>query len=208
MSELSAGELSAGGSSGHVSLAGVATLLSRRSVKLVGGPGPSDAQVEAALAAAVCAPDHAKLQVWRFALIRQPDILAVGEKAISVLEALGEPLTAGKQASTRAWLKDLPLLVAMAYQVHHDHPKVPALEQTLSMGAAVMNLENAMHAMGFASYWSTGMGSYTDEMADYFGFDSLDYQFVGFLGVGTPKNRVIAADRPDPWAVARWFKAP
>lgn len=186
----------------------VSELLSRRSVKLVGEPGPSDVQIEQALSAAVCAPDHAKLRVWRFALVRQPDVVAVGEKAISVLEDLGKPLPSQKQDATRAWLKDLPLLVAMAYQVHHDHPKVPELEQTLSMGAAVMNFENAMHAMGYSSYWSTGLGSYTDEMAEYFGFDSLDYQFVGYLGVGTPKNRVIPAERPDPWAVASWFKAP
>lgn len=186
----------------------VSELLSRRSVKLVGEPGPSDVQIEQALSAAVCAPDHAKLRVWRFALVRQPDIVAVGEKAISVLEDLGKPLPSQKQDATRAWLKDLPLLVAMAYQVHHDHPKVPELEQTLSMGAAVMNFENAMHAMGYSSYWSTGLGSYTDEMAEYFEFDSLDYQFVGYLGVGTPKNRVIPAERPDPWAVASWFKAP
>jgi len=189
-------------------LSPVSELLSRRSVKLVGEPGPSDAQIEQALSAAVCAPDHAKLRVWRFALVRQPDIVAVGEKAISVLEDLGKPLPTQKQDATRAWLKDLPLLVAMAYQVHHDHPKVPELEQTLSMGAAVMNFENAMHTMGYSSFWSTGLGSYTDEMAEYFGFDSLDYQFVGYLGVGTPKNRVIPAERPDPWAVASWFKAP
>lgn len=189
-------------------LSPVSELLSRRSVKLVGEPGPSDAQIEQALSAAVCAPDHAKLRVWRFALVRQPDIVAVGEKAISVLEDLGKPLPSQKQDATRAWLKDLPLLVAMAYQVHHDHPKVPELEQTLSMGAAVMNFENAMHTMGYSSFWSTGLGSYTDEMAEYFGFDSLDYQFVGYLGVGTPKNRVIPAERPDPWAVASWFKAP
>ena len=186
----------------------VAKMLSRRSVKLVGAPGPSEAQIEQALAAAVCAPDHAKLRGWRFVLVKQPDIVAVGEKAIEVLEAVGKPMTPEKQASTRAWLKDLPLLVAMAHHVQHDHPKVPVVEQTLSMGAAVMNFENAMHAMGFSAYWSTGLGSHTDEMAEYFGFDTLEYQFVGYLAVGTPKNRVIPAERPDPWTVARWFKAP
>jgi len=132
----------------------------------------------------------------------------VGEKAMSVLEATGAPMAPQKQASTRAWLKDLPLMVAMAHHVQHDHPKVPVVEQTLSMGAAVMNFENAMHAMGYSAYWSTGLGSYTDEMAEHFGFDTLEYQFVGYLGVGTPKNRVIPAERPDPWSVARWFKAP
>jgi len=186
----------------------LSALSSRRSVKLVTGPGPTDEQVELALSVAARAPDHAKLRVWRFALIHQPHVGAVGEKAISILEASGTPVSAEKQASTRAWLKDVPLLVALAYQVHHDHPKVPELEQTLSMGAAVMGFQQAMHAQGFASYWSTGLATYTDEMADYLGFDTLDHCFVGFLSVGTPKNPVLAAQRADVWSIAsRWTPA-
>lgn len=179
------------------------TLLSRRSVKMVGGPGPSDTQIESALAAVVRAPDHAKLCVWRFVLIKQPDVVAVGEKAISILAELGRPMSEDKQASTRAWLADVPLLVGLAYQIHHDHPKVPEIEQTLAMGAGVMNFQNAMHAMGFASYWSTGLATFTEEMPEYLGVDTLEQQFVGFLAVGTPKNPALAVERPDPWSIAR-----
>jgi len=184
------------------------TLLSRRSVKLVTSPGPSEAQIEAALSCVVRAPDHAKLRVWRFALISQPDTMAVAEQAISIMDSLDRPMTPEKQASTRAWLADVPLLVGLAHQVHHDHPKVPELEQTLAMGAGVMNFQNAMHAMGFATYWTTGLATFTDEMSAYMGFDSLDYQFVGFLAVGTPKGAVIEAERPDPWSVATNWSAP
>jgi len=99
------------------------TLLSRKSVKQVAAPGPSEAQIEAALAAVVRAPDHARLKVWEFALISQPDIVAVGEKAIAVLDELGRPMSSDKQTSTRAWLADLPLLVGLGYKVHHDHPR-------------------------------------------------------------------------------------
>jgi len=182
------------------------TLLSRRSVKLVGAPGPSDEQISQALQAVVCAPDHAKLRVWQFVLIKQPDIVALGEKAISILQGLGKPMPEAKQASTRAWLADLPLLVGLAHKIHHDHPKVPEVEQTLSMGAGVMNFQNAMHAMGFASYWSTGLATFTEEMPEYLGFDTLEDQFVGFLAVGTPKNAVIPAERPDPWSIARQWQ--
>lgn len=183
------------------------TLLSRRSVKLVGGPGPSDDQIESALACVVRAPDHAKLRLWRFVLIRQPDIVALGEKAISIMAAAGKPMTPEKQASTRAWLADLPLLIGLAYQIHHDHPKVPEIEQTLAMGAGVMNFQNAMHAMGFATYWSTGLATFTEDMPEYLGFDTLEQQFVGFLAVGTPKNAVVPAERPDPWSIARRWSA-
>lgn len=181
------------------------TLLSRRSVKQVASPGPSSEQIEQALACVTCAPDHARLRVWAFVLIEQPEIVAVGEKAIAVLAQQGRPMTDEKQASTRAWLAEVPLLVGLGYKVHHDHPKVPEIEQTLSMGAGVMNFQNAMHAMGFASYWSTGLATFTEDMAEFLGFDTLEYQFVGFLAVGTPKSAVLPAERPDPWSVARRF---
>ncbi len=183
-------------------------LLSRRSVKLVGAPGPSDAQIETALACVVRAPDHAKLCVWRLVLIRQPDIVALGDKAIAILADLGRPMSEDKQASTRAWLAQVPLLVGLAYQIHHDHPKVPEIEQTLAMGAGVMNFQNAMHAMGFAAYWSTGLATFTEEMPAYLGFDTLEQQFVGFLAVGTPRNMLPSVQRPEPWSVARRWAAP
>ena len=61
------------------------SLFTRRSVKMVGQPGPSESQIESALACVVRAPDHAKLRVWSFVLIEQPEIVAVGEKVIDVL---------------------------------------------------------------------------------------------------------------------------
>lgn len=183
-------------------------LLSRRSVKKVGSPGPSIDELEVALSAVTRAPDHAKLKVWRLVMIRQPDIVSVGEKAFEILESLGKPMSAEKQASTRAWLAELPLLVGLGYQIHHDHPKVPEIEQTLSMGAGVMNFQNALHAMGYSSFWSTGLATFTEEMAEYLGFDCLDCQFVGFLGVGTPLGEVAPAPTVDPWSIARDWHAP
>ena len=186
----------------------IQTLLSRRSVKRVANPGPSDNDIENALALVLRAPDHAKLKPWRFVIIRQPDIRAIGEKAFEILQQKGSPLSDDKLHSTRTWLADLPLLVALAYQIHHDHPKVPEIEQTLAMGAGVMNFQNAMHALGFASFWSTGLATFTEEMAEYLGFDTLETQFVGFLGVGTPKAPIVPVESPDPWSIARKWEAP
>ena len=51
---------------------GIDCLLSRRSipVQCLTGPGPSDAQLTVALDAALRAPDHGRMQPWRFRLIR------------------------------------------------------------------------------------------------------------------------------------------
>jgi nitroreductase len=86
----------------------------------------------------------------------------------------------------------------LAYKISHDNEKVPEIEQTLSMGAAVMNIQNAAHMMGFSTYWSTGLGTYTDEVPEALGLDTLDYRFVGFLAVGTPSVKLPPAQRPDP----------
>jgi nitroreductase len=86
----------------------------------------------------------------------------------------------------------------MAYKISHNNEKVPEIEQTLSMGAAAMNIQNAAHMMGFSSYWSTGLGTYTDEVPEALGFDPLDYRFVGFLAIGTPISPAVPAQRPLP----------
>lgn len=180
-------------------------ITSRRSVKSVVSPGPDARQIEKALQAAASAPDHAALRVWRFVLIEEPHIVELGESVISILDQAGSPMSPEKQARTREWLKDVPLLVGLAYQIHHDHPKVPEIEQTLSMGAAVMNFQNAMHAMGFASFWSTGLGTFTEEVPSMLGLDPLDYRFVGFLAVGTPSFDPAPAQRVEPESISRWW---
>ena len=106
----------------------------------------------------------------------------------------------------RKWLGDVPMLLGLAYKVSHDNDKVPEIEQTLSMGAAVMNLQNAVHMLGFSCYWSTGLGTYTDDVPEALGFDSLDYRFVGFLAVGTPVSPPEPVHRVDPMSLTHVWK--
>jgi len=177
----------------------LSTLSSRRSTKSIVAPGPTPEQLEQCFKAATFAPDHAALRLWRFVTISPPHVEAFAELAIAASLRAGLPMREEKMASIRRWLKKVPLLIGMAYQMHHDHPKVSDLEQSLSMGAAVMNLQNSLHAMCFGTFWSTGLGTYTDEVPAALGFDSLDYQFVGFLSVGTIQGDMpLAVKRPDP----------
>lgn len=180
-------------------------LTSRRSQKLVQAPGPNAEQLEQLLAAAVCAPDHAALRAWRFVLIEQQHIAALTDLAIGATRRSGREVTEQKEQSTRKWLSTVPLLIGLAYKISHDNEKVPEIEQSLSMGAAVMNIQNAAHMMGFSSYWSTGLGTYTDEVPEALGLDTLDYRFVGFLAVGSPSVKLPPAQRPDPATLTtRW----
>jgi len=184
----------------------VDSMLARRSNKLVQAPGPNPEQLKQILQTAVCAPDHSALRAWRFVLIEQSEIATFTDLAIDATRRWGREITPQKEQNTRNWLSKVPLLIGLAYKISHDNSKVPEIEQTLSMGAAVMNIQNAAHALGFASYWSTGLGTYTDEVPEALGFDGLDYRFVVFLAIGTPINPLAPAQRPDAMTLTHAWK--
>jgi nitroreductase len=59
----------------------LAALLARASVppRLLRDPGPDDAALDLAVAAALRAPDHGGLKPWRFVVVRGPARAALGE---------------------------------------------------------------------------------------------------------------------------------
>jgi nitroreductase len=172
-------------------------LLSRRSTKFVQSPGPDESQLAQILQSAMSAPDHGRLQPWRFALIRGESIARLADMAMSAIKAEGLPLTPEKEANTRRWLEEVPLLIAIACRIDHSNTKIPEHERMLAVGSAVMNMLNAAHMLGYGAFWSTGLGTYVDEVGENLGFDALDYRFMGYLAIGTPVRDPGPAQRPD-----------
>jgi nitroreductase len=180
-------------------------LLSRQSVKFVEAPGPTDEHLSLILQAAMRAPDHGKLRPWRFALVRGEAVGRLADLAISVINASDRPMLPEKEASTRRWLSRVPLLIAIACRMDYSNQRIPEHERMLATGAAVANMLNAAHMLGYGAYWSTGLGTYNDEISAALGFDSLDYRFMGYLAVGTPIDPPRGVERPD-WSgfVTEW----
>src|SRR3546814_1476299 len=94
-------------------------------------------------------------------------------------------------------MSEVPLFVGLAQKIDHDNPKMTEQEQLLSTGASVMNILNAVHMLGYGAFWSTGMGTYLEEVQEALGLDALDYRFLGFLAIGTPACAVPLAERLD-----------
>jgi hypothetical protein len=69
--------------------------------------------------------------------------------------------------------------------------------QPLKGAKIPLDIRNRLGAT-HSSYWSTGLGTYTDEVPEALGFDPLDYRFVGFLAIGTPMSPAAPAQRPLP----------
>lgn len=172
-------------------------LLDRQSVKFVRAPGPNEEQLSLILQAAMSAPDHGKLRPWRFSLIRQDVMPSFVEKLFATAQASSKPIPANKEENARRWLQEVPLLVAMACHRDHSVSKIPEHERMLAVGAAAMNMLNAANMLGFGAFWSTGLGTYIDEVNEMLGFDPLDYRFMGYLAIGTPIDETFRMTRPD-----------
>lgn len=182
-------------------------LFDRNSMKMVTAPAPNDEELAQILQAAVCAPDHGALTPWRFQVIRQEYMPAFAEFGIRLREQSDEPMKPEKNAAIKQWLSEVPLIIAVASHIDYSNTKIPESERMLATGAAMMNILNAAHMLGYAAFWSTGLATHIEEFQVGLGFDPLDYRFMGFIVIGTPKFPVPQKQRkPYTEFCTKWTK--
>ena len=164
------------------------SLLARRSVPALQlrEPGPTQAQIEAAIAAALRAPDHGNLKPFRCVLVRGSARARFSELLVTHLQQR-EPDTAPKKLEkVRNQPLTAPLTVVVGARILKGH-KVPEVEQLLSAGAATMNLINAFYAQGFAAIWLTGGNAYDPQVLRALGFGA-DERCLGFVYLGSTQD--------------------
>ena len=108
-------------------------------------------------------------------------------------------MTPEKEKSVREWMAAVPLFIAVAQKIAHDNTKIPEQEQLLATGAAAMNLLNAVHMLGYGAFWKHRHGHLCRGRAERAGPGPLDYRFLGYLAVGTPRSdfREFVTETPD-----------
>jgi nitroreductase len=173
----------------------IAILLSRASIKGLGEPGPGDAELRTIFEAAARAPDHGKLRPWRFFVVRGDARRRLSDLFVAGVKRREPGATEAQVEKEREKPLRAPVTIAVVAKIVAGH-KIPEIEQTLSAGAAAMNILNAVHALGFAAKWVTGANCYDPEFKRDFGLDGTD-QLIGFIHVGTPTEKPAAAERPD-----------
>lgn len=174
-------------------------LLTRQSVspRLMEEPAPSEAELDTAFRAALCAPDHGGLQPWRFRVVRGEARKALGDLYAEAL--LRKTPDATEQQIEAARIKPLraPMVIVVLAKITTGHPKVPPVEQVVSAGAAVQNMLNCFHGMGYGAMLVTGVPAYDPGVRAAFGLDEDD-ALIGFLNVGTVEDRPASRHRPEP----------
>ena len=170
----------------------------------LGGPAPSGADLDAILRAGVTAPDHDGLRPWRFILIRGAARQRLGDVFADATRQ--RTPDADEAALERQREKPLraPLLIAVAACVDPDNTRVPPIEQILSAGAALHQMQLAASALGYGAIWLTGPNAHDGLVAEALGLD-FDDRLVGFLYLGTARDSPGTPVRPDACAhVVEW----
>jgi len=151
---------------------------SRRSIGNLSIPAPTESQIKAAIDCAVTAPDHKKLQPWRFIVTQGNARHDLGRAFLAAAEAQaaqeGEALSEKSRQKTYNMPLRAPVIITVVTQMQ-VHKKVPPFEQMLSTGAAVQNLILALKAQGFSTVWRTGLLCNEPAVKAYFGVGADDH---------------------------------
>ena len=157
-------------------------------------PGPDAGQLREILEIALRTPDHGKLAPWRFVIVPQ-------DKRASLADLLESAYRREKPDAGRLEVEAMhqfahqaPVLV-VALSAPVAGSKIPAWEQQLSAGAAIMNLLHASHAMGFAAGWLTGWPAYNEDVRA--AFAQGEERIAGFIFIGTPGRPQEERPRPE-----------
>ncbi|SFK72758.1 nitroreductase family protein [Falsiroseomonas stagni] len=171
----------------------LAALLARASVpaRLLLDPGPDDAAIDLAVAAALRAPDHGGLRPWRFVVIRGAARAALGEVLAQSLSRRAPDSSPDRLAMERAKPLRAPVVIVAGAALRPEHP-VPVWEQEACAAAGVMNLMNALDAQGLGAIWLSSAALRDDGAKAALGFAATDV-LLGWIYAGTP-----AAERPRP----------
>jgi nitroreductase len=174
----------------------IALLARRRSLSPanITGPGPSAAEIETLLTIASRVPDHGKLAPWRFILFQGAARDRAGRIALALKLDDDPALDEAGRAAERQRFSHAPLVVAVVSRAA-PHVKIPEWEQTLSAGAACMNLTIAANALGYATGWVSGWCAYDRRFGAAIGLAEHE-RVAGFIHVGRPK--IVMEDRPRP----------
>jgi nitroreductase len=160
----------------------------RRSIGKMTGERPSRQQIERLLEAATHAPNHHKVQPWKFIVLAGGAREELGAlMAASLAGKLEETSSEKAQAilnKERSKLMRSPVVIVVAAEIPQQ-PNVLEIENIEATAAAVQNMLLAGEEMGLVCMWRTGDAAYDARVKQWLGLAPEEH-IVSFLYVGFP----------------------
>ena len=143
------------------------TIKRRRSIGKMTGQRPTRVQIERILEAATHAPNHHKVEPWRFFVLAgraRDELGAIMQESLRASLAASPKRLSDEQIQAilnkeRGKPLRSPVLIVVAAQHPHD-PKIVAIENVAAAAAATQNMLLTAEEMGLAAMWRTGNAAY------------------------------------------------
>jgi nitroreductase len=164
------------------------TIQQRRSIGKMTEQCPSRAQIQQLLDAASHAPNHHRVEPWRFFVLGGHTREEFGAVLQESLLARMEDKTSEKAQALLRKERNKPLespVVIAVVAEHAQQTKVMDIENIEATAAAVQNMLLVAEEMGLAAKWRTGDAAYDPLVKRWLGVSSEDH-IVAFLYIGFP----------------------
>ncbi len=184
----------------------LAFLQTRRSrpAKTLKMPVPEREEIASLLKMAARAPDHKKLEPWRFIVLAKPALTRLAPLCEARYDALGLP--AEKREKICAQFRDGLLAVAVI-AAPKPREDVPEVEQILSAGAVCLALLNAALASGWGANWLSGPMAFDRGFLSE-GLGLAPDEFVaGFIHIASESSPPPERPRPDMARITQWVES-
>ena len=146
-------------------------------------PAPTKEEMDLVYQAALRAPDHAWLRPWRFIQVTGESRHVLSDAFLKTAEELKGKISQELKAKYKASPFRAPMVVILISEIT-EHPKVPPIEQVLSVGAAAQNILLALHDMGYGAIWRTGSMAFNKSILSSLKLKETS-EVVGYLYIGS-----------------------
>ena len=163
-------------------------LQTRNSIPFLEEPAPSEAEMIEVYKAALRAPDHAWLRPWRYLEVRGEGRHTLSKAFLdAAMKEYGDSLTDELKQKLENAPYRAPMIIVLVADVK-EHPKVPKVEQLLSLGASAQNILLAINSLGYGAVWRTGKMAFNPHLVEALNLPE-NSEIIGFLYIGTPSKQ-------------------
>ncbi len=164
--------------------------------KMMGGAGPSEAELSELLSIAARVPDHRKLAPWRFEIFAGQARADFGKHLGAAFMKNNPDMPQDRAIFESARFMRAPLVVGVISSPVECKRATPIWEQQLSSGIVCYNLMIAAQAAGFGAQWLTEWYAYDKDIHAALGMSDGD-QVAGFVYIGEPQAPSLERVRPN-----------
>jgi nitroreductase len=164
------------------------TIKRRHSIGKMTSQIPTRAQIEQVLEAATHAPNHRKVEPWRFFVLAGTARVELGEIMAQSLANHMEETSSEKAQAQLTKERNKPLRSPIVIIVASEAPKqdhVLDIENIEAVAAAVQNMLLVAEELELAAIWRTGDAAYNPRVKHWLGLAPTDH-IVSILYLGYP----------------------